>query len=280
MRLTILGSGTSCSHVPGIPNRYPPAFLIEWDNEMLLFDCSEGVRFRLEQAGILYADIHHIALSHAHPDHNALVNYVHSIAYRNGLVEERNSHIDVYAPRQIVDDFPAVWRGYVPDDPKRKSDEWPKLIFHAMPQESERSCSIGSGTLTGFEVFHGFGKTDAIALRLDTPQGRFAYSGDTGDCPGIRQACVEADIFVCEAAAKIGNLKGALAYGHLTPRQAGSIAKAGKVKKMILFHYSGAESEENIIKDCRSSGFVGELICARDFDIFEFKQITVAKSSE
>jgi ribonuclease BN (tRNA processing enzyme) len=269
MRLTILGSGTSCSNVPGIPNRYPPAFLVEWDDQMILFDCSEGVRFRLEQVGVLYANLHHIALSHAHPDHNALVNYVHSIAYRNGLVEDKNSYINVYAPQQIADDFPAVWRGYVPDDPERKSAEWPTLEFHAMSGEAKAARSIGSGTLTGFDAFHGSGKIDAIVLRLETPQGRFAYSGDTGDCPGIRMACAEADIFVCEAAAKIGNFEGALAYGHLTPFQAGDIAKASKVKKLILFHYSGVESEESIIEDCRKSGFTGELICAKDFDVFE-----------
>jgi ribonuclease BN (tRNA processing enzyme) len=270
VRLTILGSGISASHVPGIPNRYPPAFLIEWDNEIVLFDCSEGVRFRLQQVGVLYADIHHIAMSHAHPDHNALVNYVHSIANRNGMVKEKNTRIDIYAPKQIVDDFPAVWKGYVPDDPERKSDVWPKLIFHVMSGESKRSCSIGSGTLTAFDAFHGFGNTDAIAFRLETQKGRFTYSGDTGDCPGIREACMGADIFVCEASAKIGDLQGGLAYGHLTPYQAGDIAKAGKVKKMILFHYSGAESEERIIEDCRSSGFDGELKCAEDFEVFEF----------
>lgn len=278
MRLTILGSGTSCSNVPGIINRYPPAFLIEWDNEMVLFDCSEGVRFRLEQVGILYADIHHIALSHAHPDHNALVNYVHSIAYRNGLVEEKNSHINVYAPRQIVDDFPAVWRGYVPEDPERKSDVWPQLTFHVMPGQSKCPISIGSGALTGFAAFHAFGKTDALAFCLETLQGKFAYSGDTGDCPGIREACADVDIFVCEASAKIGDIEGALAYGHLTPFQAGDIAKASKVKKMILFHYSGAESEEKIVEDCRRSGFAGELICANDFDIFEIRKEATVNS--
>jgi ribonuclease BN (tRNA processing enzyme) len=269
VRLTILGSGTSSSHVPGIPNRYPPAFLVEWDNETILFDCSEGVRFRLEQVGVLYADIHHIVMSHAHPDHNVLVNYIHSIANRNGMVEEKNTSLDIYAPQQIVDDFPAVWKGYVPDDPERKSDVWPKLIFHVMSGESKRACSIGSGTLTGFEAFHGFGNTDAISLRLETAEGLFAYSGDTGDCPGIRQACIETDIFVCEAAARIGDFAGARAYGHLTPYQAGEIAKDGKVKKLILFHYSGAESEEKIIEDCKSSGFAGEILCAGDFDVFE-----------
>jgi ribonuclease BN (tRNA processing enzyme) len=69
MKLTILGSGTDASQLPGIPNRFPPGFLVEWDNEKILFECSEGIRFRLEQIGIDYASIRHLAISHSHPDH-------------------------------------------------------------------------------------------------------------------------------------------------------------------------------------------------------------------
>ena len=234
MRLIVLGSGISASNVQGIPSRFPPTFLLQWESNSVLFDCSEGVRFRLEQVGVLYADIHHIAMSHAHPDHNVLVNYIHSIANRNGMVENPNTCIEIYAPLQIVDDFPAVWKGYVPDDPERKSSVWPSLNFHVLSKEAKHSYSIGSGTLSGFDVFHAFGNCDAIAFRLETPDGIFAYSGDTGDCSGIREACKNADVFVCEAAAKINDLDGARAYGHLTPYQAGEIGKASHVKKMVF----------------------------------------------
>jgi ribonuclease BN (tRNA processing enzyme) len=158
MRLIILGSGTSGSNIKGIPNRYPPAFLVQWDNETLLFDCSEGVRFRLEKMGICYADLRHIAMSHAHPDHNALVNYIHSVAFRNHVLGHKGLDLNIYAPQQIVQDFPAVWKGYVPDDFAREEDIWPVLKFHALPNQSMPSMQIGSGKLEAFKVFHGSGK--------------------------------------------------------------------------------------------------------------------------
>ena len=275
MQLIVLGSGTSGSNIKGIPNRYPPAFLVQWNNETLLFDCSEGVRFRLEKMGICYADLRHIAMSHAHPDHNALVNYIHSVAFRNYVLGHKGLDLNIYAPEQIVRDFPMVWKGYVPDDFAREEDIWPVLKFHALPNQSMPSMQIGSGKLEAFEVFHGSGKCDALAYRLDTPEGVFAYSGDTGDCAGIRAACSGADIFVCEASAKIGSFESALAYGHLTPYQAGDIAKAGNVSKLILFHYTGLEKEEQILADCRASGYDGDLVCCQDFDVFEVNKHNV-----
>jgi len=270
--LIVLGSGIGASHIEGLPNRFPPAFLVRWANQAILFDCSEGVRFRLEQMGICYADIRHIAISHAHPDHNALVNYIHAVALRNHVVEEQGSSLNIYAPQQIVQDFPAVWNGYVPDNPTREEDIWPILQFHALPNQSVSSVEIGSAKLQSFKVFHGAGKCNAVAYRLDTPEGVFSYSGDTGDCTGIRAACFRADIFVCEASAKIGSFDSALAYGHLTPYQAGDIAKAGNVSKLILFHYTGLETEEQILADCRASGYKGELVCSQDFDIFKVEK--------
>src|SRR3989338_2756877 len=111
MKVTILGSGTCASQLPGICNRYPPAFLVGFGGEKILFECSEGVRFRLEQAGFDYADIHHIAVSHAHADHCALVHYVQSV-FCKGLWDKtkpRNEEIQIYAPKQIADDFHNTW---------------------------------------------------------------------------------------------------------------------------------------------------------------------------
>jgi ribonuclease BN (tRNA processing enzyme) len=268
MKITILGSGTCGSQLPGVPNRFPPAFLVEWDGEKLLFDCSEGVRFRLEHAGYYYADLHHIAISHCHPDHNALVHYVQSVCCWNGWAGPPNPEINIYTTNHIVEEFPTIWKFFTPDDPERNRHNWPKLKFHAMP-DAHSTIKIGSGELTAKKVYHGFGKTDAISFRLETPDGVFAYSGDTGECSGIREICQDADVFICEASARIGDLNNPVNYGHLHPKLVGEIAKEAKVKKVIFFHYTGLDSDEAMIADCRSSGYAGELICGKDFEVHE-----------
>ena len=130
MKLTILGSGTCASQLPNIPNRYPPAFLLEFGLEKILFDCSEGIRFRLEQAGYDYADIHHIAISHSHPDHFALVHYIQSVLNKSNWGGERfkNKELIIYCPDQIARDFPAYWNIHLPEFEGRYYP-FPKLTF-------------------------------------------------------------------------------------------------------------------------------------------------------
>lgn len=268
MKVTILGSGTCASQLPEIPNRFPPAFLVEWADQKVLFDCSEGVRFRLEQAGYDYASIQHIAISHPHPDHNALVHFIQS-SFCKGIWEGERPRADrelhVYCPDQLAADFPSLWKIYIPEQGYFASL---KPILHPMSSR-ENVHAIGQGRLSAFSVYHGFGRVDAVAFRLETPEGAFAYSGDTGDCPGVRSAAGGADIFVCECSARIGNVKSTKEYGHLTPYAAGQIAQEARVKKLVFFHYTGRDSDEAIVKDCQQSGFVGEIIVGKDFQVLE-----------
>jgi hypothetical protein len=49
MKLIALGTGVCASNLPDIVNREPPGFLVRVGVENILFDCSEGIRFRLEK---------------------------------------------------------------------------------------------------------------------------------------------------------------------------------------------------------------------------------------
>ena len=103
MRLTILGSGTCVSQINGIRNRFPPAFLIEdKNNEKILFECSEGIRFRIEKAGYNYSDIEHIAISHSHPDHFALVHYLQSLFCKRQLTDGGKLKTSIYENSKLV----------------------------------------------------------------------------------------------------------------------------------------------------------------------------------
>lgn len=270
MKLTVLGSGTCGQQMPGVKNRFPPAFVVEDSGEKILFDCSEGVRFRLEKAGFDYYDIHHVAISHSHPDHYAFVHYFQSLGCFNVFIEKRNEEVNLYAPRQLIADFPQLWKSYVPDDPQLKSAFWPKLKFHAMTKPDRVTQAIGSLKLTSFFVYHGHGRSDACAFRLESADRVFAYSGDCGICDGVREAARDADLFLCEASARVGDDEAPLKYGHLNPRVSAEIAKAAGAKRLLFFHYTGLDSDRAILKDARVSGFQGEISLARDFQVIEF----------
>ena len=65
MKLKILGSGTI---KPMNPVRNCSGYLI---NDCLLLDCGPGIWRAFMEAGISLSQVHHICLSHFHPDHVA-----------------------------------------------------------------------------------------------------------------------------------------------------------------------------------------------------------------
>jgi ribonuclease BN (tRNA processing enzyme) len=115
MKLTILGSGTCVNQLPNVPNRFPPGFLIEWDNEKLLLDCSEGIRFRIEQAGVDFTNINHVAISHPHPDHCAIIQFIQAKYVSYAWQHQENHDLHIYCPDFIKNNFPNLWNFHNPD---------------------------------------------------------------------------------------------------------------------------------------------------------------------
>ena len=89
-------------------------------------------------------------------------------------------------------------------------------------------------------VCHDSGKADALAFALTQEYGpMIAYSGDCGFDHGSETS------------------KGLLA-----------IASDAKVQRLVLTHYSGLDSAEAMTEDCLRSGFTGEIIIAKDNDVY------------
>lgn len=128
--------------------------------------------------------------------------------------------------------------------------------------------AIGNAKLSARKVYHAFGNCDAVSYRLETPQGIIiAYSGDTGDCDGVRTVAKDADLFICEASGRVGDTKSAKEYGHLDPYTIGNIAKKSNVKKLLLFHYTGQDLDDAMIIEVKRAGFNREVIAGKDFQV-------------
>ena len=266
MKITILGAGVGASHFTKTNiNCLPPAFLVEWEDQKLLFDCSQAVDIRLEKMGIDYASIHYVAISHPHPDHCAPIHFLQSV-YLKGLWGGdiyKNNELTFFGPDYLIENFQTMWDMYV-HDKKGAYLDWPHIQLLSM-SDGKKHHSIGNGTITAQKVYHAFGKCDTVSYRLETPEGIVSYSGDTGDCEGIRTVSKNVDLFICEASAPTTDPSAPTQYGHLNPFTAGIIAKETGVKKLLLFHYTGLESDEIILNDVKRSGFLGEIILAKDF---------------
>ena len=194
------------------------------------------------------------------------MHYIQSVFNKGNWGGNKNIEISIYCPDQIANDWNKYWKLHLPDIVEA-TYPFPRLTFCPMSSES-RHYKIGDGFLSARKVYHAFGKIDALAFRFKTPKGIFVYSGDTGDCSGIREITKDADIFVSECTAPISEISPSK-YGHLNPQVVGDIAKNSGVKRLVLFHYIGLDSDEAIVNEIRRAGFKGEVIVGKDFQKIE-----------
>jgi ribonuclease BN (tRNA processing enzyme) len=268
VKVIALGTGVCSNHFMRCAlERQPPGFLVDADGHLLLLDCSEGVRYRMQSVGYDYGYLQHVAITHAHPDHAALAQFLQAKSCRRIFNDDHPEFgvCSIYLPSGLVDGFEAVWRWHVPEN---EGKYWAEFTPRFVPMEEGSSVGISPGiTLKSFPVYHAFGRHPSVAYRVETPYGVIAYSGDSAKCGGLIQAATDADLFICEQAFRIG-YEDKVQYGHLTPYEIGQVSAAAGVKHVRLVHYIGLDSEEDVIAEVRRGGFKGDAKRAKDLDVW------------
>jgi ribonuclease BN (tRNA processing enzyme) len=269
MRLFLLGTGTCLGPLPGVAARLPPLFALDTARPgegpaWLLLECSEGARWRLPAAGIDPAHVHHVAVSHPHADHAALPQFLQGRSCESIYRRTPGLDLSLYLPPECAADLPSIWRWHQPEDEGKGPGRYP---FTVIPTDHGFAREIAPGvTLRAYRVHHGHGRSPAVAFRVEAHGLVFAYSGDTGPCEGVREAARGADLFLCEASARIG--VDMSAYGHLTPAQAGQIAAESGARRLVLTHHTGLDPDESMIAEA-ATHFTGETRVAHDGGVIE-----------
>jgi ribonuclease BN (tRNA processing enzyme) len=115
-------------------------------------------------------------------------------------------------------------------------------------------------SLETFPVPH---TSESVALSLTAPEGRLVYTGDTGPSSELARWASGADLLLAEC-----SLPKELAMDiHLTPEQAGELARDAKARQLVLTHfYPPVETSD----PARAAGtrFTGRVTAARDGDRF------------
>ncbi len=270
LRVIALGTGVCVSGIPAIVDRHPPGFLVEVDGLYILFDCSEGIRQRLHAAGIDYGLIAHVAVTHAHPDHAALPQFIQARFCRHlwGGHDPRTEDLSVYLPRTLARDFPQVWNWHQPEN---DGGYWEGFVPKIVPLDDASVHELAPNVkLHATNVYHGFGRHPAMGFRLETPYGVVAYSGDTGLCEGVRVLAQSADLFISDCQVRVGQ-EYTGGYGHMGPRQCGDVALKSGVKQLWLTHYLGIDAGDVVLSEVRAAGYFGEAKLAQDGDRWEKK---------
>lgn len=245
MECIILGSGTAVPH----PRRGSAGNMVRRAGCTLLVDAGLGTLQKLAVLGVSPAEPDAVAFTHLHLDHTAeLAPLLFSL--RNEGIARRKPLILLGAPgfRDFYERLRRMYGSWV------EAGDYPLQV----EELSGRPVSLGSIVLTAVPVAH---TPQSVAFRIEEPEtGRVvAFSGDTDVCEGLVTAARNADVAVFECSFPNGRKVG----GHLTPGEAGEIASAARVKKLVLTHFYPACEEADILGQCRET-YSGEIVLADD----------------
>jgi ribonuclease BN (tRNA processing enzyme) len=248
MELVILGSGTGQPLV----DRGSPSLALLLDERLVLFDMGPGTLQQLSRIGIHHEKINHIFISHFHPDHTAgLIHFL--LATRHPPILEKRDPFMITGPRGLQDFFKKMQRTYgkwltMPSD---------IMVVEALGTQKPEKREYKAFHTVSQPVRH---TPQSLAYRVVFPSGKsFVYSGDTGPCSEIVDLARGTDLLILDCSFPDGED----VEGHLTPSQAGQIARSAGVNRLLLLHFYPEVLATDVAKQCRRT-YAGELILGRD----------------
>lgn len=243
MKLTILGSGTAAPML----DRNCSGYLLEVDDNKLLFDSGAGTIRRLLEQKVDLFSIEHIFYTHLHNDH---INDLGAVIWNNNYGGIRKKALNLYGPKG----FKKYCKILI-----KKLLKLTKIYFDINIKELKNSIiKIDNITIKTNPTKHS-NTTESIAYRISHKNKVLVYTGDTEYCNEVIEITKDADALLIECSFP-DNKK---IKGHLTPTLAGKIAMQSNVKKVILTHFYPEVLSGNI-KKIVSKQFNGKIILAKD----------------
>lgn len=213
MKLTTLGCWGAYPYKDGGTTSY---LLTGQDGFQLLIDCGSRALNELEKE-ISPLDLDAVIISHYHPDHVADLGVL-------------RHYFQLY-PKHLWE--PKVLPIYAHDEDK---EEFGKLslpdVSQGIAYDTAGTEQIGPFDISFIKTVH---PVVCYAFRIvERATGQvFVFTGDTGFFDGLDSFAADADLFLADVYLYEGNENH---IAHLTTKEAGQIASAAKVKKLILTH--------------------------------------------
>jgi ribonuclease Z len=248
MRLWLLGTGTP---TPSL-RRMCSGYVVEHGGEYIVFDHGFGAHQRLMELGISATQVSHLFLSHHHYDH--MGDYPRLLLTRWDQGAGGIAELEVFGPpplkliteRMIGDD--GV---FGPDLISRTQNQCSIDVYRARGGQGQRARPApvlhemqpgGQVQRKGWrvgvaEVNHFAPHLTSYGYRMDTDEGSFVYSGDTGPSRALAELAEGCDVLVhmCHYLTGTAPSKtfSAFTMGHL---ELARFAQEAQVKSLVISH--------------------------------------------
>ncbi len=286
--------GTSCMQPTKTRNQ--SGILLQYDQELILMDCGEGIQRQMRIAGIKPAKITRVLISHWHGDH---VFGLPGILSTMGIdAQDQEKMLYIYGPkgtkkylRHLVQSFAG--KNVVPFEVKEIKKgifyENEKFSLEAQPLKHSQIClgfsfheaskrkimeakaqKLGvSGPLLG-ELQRGKvivvnGKKiipDEVSYIL--PGKKVSYIADTVPCEGANALAKDAYLVISEGTHLDDIKEKAGRYLHLTVKEAALIASGNNAKRLVITHLSQRYKEPSEVL-AEAKMYFAHSIVAEDF---------------
>jgi ribonuclease BN (tRNA processing enzyme) len=247
--VTVLGSSSSIPR----PGRACSCYLVRGPGHAIALDMGTGAFSNLRRH-LLADELDAVVISHMHPDHFLdLIPLRYALRYGPRANDRR---IALYLPpggepmlRKMVAAFAA-----------EPSGDYLSLVYDVRTYDPA-GLRIGDAELRFAPTKH---YIPTFAIRYDYDGRSVTYSADTAPEPRVSELARSSGVFLCEATL-LGAETGAGAFerGHLTPREAGALARDARVGRLVLTHYGAQTTESELLAEA-GEAFDGEIVVADD----------------
>ncbi len=278
-KINILGCGSA---IPTLRHN-PASQIIELRGKTFMVDCGEGTQIQIRKQKVHFAKIQAIFISHLHGDHCfGLWGMISTF----GLTG-RTSPLHIYAPKQLEEYFyhtmqlfgqgfsydvifhpiDATCKNTIYEDKSLTVTTIP--LKHRMPccgflfKEKPTLPHINRSIIDFYNIpisqFNNIknganwqtpeGKiipNSILTTPADTPKS-YAYCSDTRYMENLYKQVANVTLLYHESTYNNEDKNKAEKYFHSTAKEAAMVAKAAKVKQLLLGHYSARYSNEELL---------------------------------
>jgi ribonuclease Z len=244
-KLIVLGSSNAIA-TEGHENTH---MVLAGQERTVLVDCVSSPLLRLKRAGVDYAAVTDLILTHFHPDHVSGVPLFLMDMWLLG----RKTPLNIHGLAATLERMEALmgFHGW---------STWPNFypVNFLNVQEKEMAPLL---ECADFRVFsspvHHLVPTIGIRVESNRSVHTLAYSADTEPCQEVIRLAAGVNLLIHEAAGA--------GRGHSSAAQAATVASQAEVGRLLLIHYPTANhSEGNPVEEAKQH-YQGHVELAEDF---------------